>query len=34
MMYVGMKSVAPTADAGIDLSREYAEAKRLFGLEK
>ena len=34
MMYVGMKSVAPTADVGIDLSREYAEAKRLFGLEK
>ena len=34
MMYVGMKSMAPTTDVGIDLSKEYAEAKRLFALEK
>lgn len=34
MMYVGMKSLAPNADAGIDLSKEYAQAKAQFGLEK
>ena len=34
MMYVGMKSLAPDADEGIDLSKEYAQAKVLFGLEK
>ena len=33
-MYVGMKSLAPAVDVGIDLSNEYAEAKRLFGFEK
>jgi tetratricopeptide (TPR) repeat protein len=33
IMYVGMKSLAPTFDVGIDLSEEYAEAKRLFALE-
>jgi tetratricopeptide (TPR) repeat protein len=33
IMYVGMKSLAPTVDVGIDLSEEYAEAKRLFALE-
>lgn len=30
LMYVGLKLLAPTVDAGIDLSKEYAEAKRLF----
>ena len=30
IMYVGMKSLAPTADVGIDLSREFAEAKTLL----
>jgi hypothetical protein len=34
MMYVAMKSMVPTTDVGIDLSKEYAEAKRLFALEK
>jgi hypothetical protein len=34
MMYVGFKIIAPEQDAGIDLSREYAEAKKLFELEK
>lgn len=33
IMYVGMKSLAPTVDVGIDLSEEYAEAKRLFALK-
>ena len=32
MMYVGFKIIAPEQDAGIDLSREYAEAKKLFDL--
>ncbi|MEI6077188.1 MAG: tetratricopeptide repeat protein [Verrucomicrobiota bacterium] len=30
IMYVGMHTIAPGKDAGIDLSREYAEAKKLF----
>jgi len=30
LMYVGFKIIAPEQDAGIDLSREYAEAKKLF----
>lgn len=34
IMYVGMQALAPTTDVGIDLSQEYAEAKRLFELEK
>jgi hypothetical protein len=34
MMYVGFKIIAPEQDAGIDLSREYDEAKKLFELEK
>lgn len=34
MMYAGFKILAPDQDAGIDLSREYAEAKRLFELDK
>ena len=34
IMYVGMQALAPTTDVGIDLSKEYAEAKRLFALEK
>ena len=34
MMYVGFQIIAPGRDVGIDLSREYAEAKRLFELEK
>jgi len=34
MMYTGFKIIAPDQDAGIDLSREYAEAKRLFELEQ
>ena len=29
-MYVGFKRLSPTADAGIDLSREYQQAQRLF----
>jgi len=32
LMYVGFKIIAPEQDAGIDLSREYAEAKKLFEL--
>jgi hypothetical protein len=28
--YVGLKSLDPNQDAGIDLSREYAQAKQLF----
>jgi len=34
MMYVGMRALAPTADVGIHLSEEHAEAKRLFALGK
>ena len=34
LMYTGFKIIAPEHDAGIDLSREYEEAKRLFELEK
>jgi tetratricopeptide (TPR) repeat protein len=30
IMYAGMKLIAPEQDAGIDLSREYAEAKKMF----
>jgi tetratricopeptide (TPR) repeat protein len=30
IMYVGMKAIAPDQDAGIDLSGEYDEAKKLF----
>jgi Tfp pilus assembly protein PilF len=33
MMYTGMKSIAPDQDPGIDLSREYDEAKKLFKTE-
>lgn len=29
-MYVGMKILHPDADAGIDLSREYEQAKSLY----
>ncbi len=34
MMYVGFKLIAPDQSPGIDLSREYEEAKRLFETEK
>jgi tetratricopeptide (TPR) repeat protein len=34
MMYVGMKAVAPAADVGIDLSKEYNQAKVMLELEK
>ena len=34
MMYVGFQIIAPEHDVGIDLSREYAEAKKLFASEK
>jgi len=34
IMYAGMKIHAPNQDAGIDLSREYAEAKKLFDMEQ
>ena len=34
IMYAGVKLLDPKQDAGIDLSREYAEAKKLFDLEK
>jgi hypothetical protein len=34
MMYVGFQIIAPEHDVGIDLSREYAEAKKLFESEK
>ena len=30
IMYTGMKSIGPGQDAGIDLSREHAEARKLF----
>ena len=30
LMYTGMKLIDPTAEAGIDLSQEFAEAKTLF----
>jgi tetratricopeptide (TPR) repeat protein len=30
LMYTGMKRIDPTADAGIDLFQEFAEAKTLF----
>jgi Flp pilus assembly protein TadD len=30
IMYAGFKLLAPDQDAGIDLSREYSEARRLF----
>jgi hypothetical protein len=30
IMYVGVKSIAPDQDPGIDLSREYQEAIKLF----
>jgi hypothetical protein len=29
-MYVGMKLIDPSADAGIDLSQEFAAAKHHF----
>ena len=32
IMYVGMKDLDPNADTGFDLSKEYADAKNLFGL--
>lgn len=34
MMYAGFKMLAPDQNAGIDLSCEYEEAKRLFESEK
>ena len=34
MMYVGFQIIAPEHNVGIDLSLEYAEAKRLFESEK
>jgi Flp pilus assembly protein TadD len=34
IMYVGMKAIAPDRDAGIDLSREYSEANKLFDMER
>ena len=34
VMYVGMKTLAPGQDTGIDLSREYAEAEKLFASGK
>jgi tetratricopeptide (TPR) repeat protein len=34
MMYTGFKIIAPDQNAGIDLSREYEEAKRLFEMER
>ena len=34
MMYVGFQLIAPGRDVGIDLFREYTEAKKLFELEK
>jgi tetratricopeptide (TPR) repeat protein len=30
IMYTGMKAIAPGPDEGIDLSREYTEARKLF----
>jgi hypothetical protein len=30
-MYVGMKHIDPSADPGIDLSKEYEMAKQLQG---
>lgn len=30
-LYVGMKKLAPDADPGIDLAREYAQALELMG---
>ena len=30
IMYAGMKILAPNEEAGIDLSREYSEARKLF----
>jgi hypothetical protein len=30
LIYTGMKRIDPTADAGIDLVQEFAEAKTLF----
>jgi hypothetical protein len=30
MMYVGLKQIAPELDIGFDVSKEYAEALRLF----
>ena len=32
MMYVGFKVINPSLDGGIDLSREYAHARKLAGL--
>jgi tetratricopeptide (TPR) repeat protein len=34
IMYAGMKILDPSQDAGIDLSREYSEAKKLFDMEQ
>ena len=34
MMYVGFQIISPEQNVGIDLSREYAEAKKLFESEK
>lgn len=33
-MYVGMKTLAPDQDAGIDLSKEYREARKLADKEQ
>ena len=32
LMYVGVKMINPSLDGGIDLSREYAQARKLAGL--
>jgi hypothetical protein len=32
-MYVGVKMTNPSLDGGIDFSREYAQARKLAGLE-
>lgn len=34
IMYAGLKILDPDKDAGIDLSREYSEAKKLFDTEQ
>jgi hypothetical protein len=33
-MYTGMKIIEPTADAGIDLSREFAAAEELYNSDR
>lgn len=34
LMYVGLKRIAPQMDAGVDLSKEYDEAEKLFANER